>query len=146
MDPREAKDESGRCWKAAMETRKNAGVMANPILPRLDKSYKSEITNIIHEMCEVASLLVDCADLILAFRIRPKLVIDYIDIILPSITRTNRYLWDDLVDNDFSHDNTATYKWDKLLKKMHDEVEKPLHSRFVAYKCYLTEVVHLIQR
>lgn len=142
----EAKDESDRCWKAAMETRRNAGVMSDVILPRLGISYKSEITNIIHEMSEVSSLLVDCADFVLVFRDRLYLIIEYINILLPSITRTNRHLWEDLVDDDFLHDKSAGYKWGRLLAKMRDEVKATLHSRFVAYKCYLTEVVHLVHR
>lgn len=143
LEPLEARN---RCWKQAMETRRNAGVMSDAILPRLSKKHRSAIINIIHEMAEVSSLFTDCADLVLVFKERVYLISDYIEILTPSTNKTNRYLWEALQDKDFLKVKTAEYKWEKLLLKMKEETNTSLHNLFGAYKSYLAEVIHLLHR
>lgn len=138
--------DSQRCWKAAMETRRNSAALAE-ILPRLNKGQQeSEITNIIHEMVEVASLFLDCADLILVFPGRLGHVFDHIDqLVLPSITQTNRNLYTELGDRDFLYKKSSVYKWDRLVATMRLG-NTSLESRFVAYKCFLTQIVYLLSK
>lgn len=145
MDPSEAKDESDRCWKAAKESYDRAAALV-VIKPRLSKSARSEITNIIDELTDVSSLLRDCTDLSLIFKSRLDLVHEYLDVVLQSINHTNRTLYDHFGDADFLYNEFPGNKWEFLLVKMHKEVNVTLLNRIMIYKCFLTELVHLWQR
>ena len=140
-----AKEESDRCWKVATETHNNATALV-AVKQRLGKSLKAETTNIVDELKDVSKLLRDCTDLILIFRGRWRMAEEYFNIILPSINHTNRLLYHHLGDTDLLYDKTTENKLNAIFMKMHNDVDISLLHRFTIYKCFLTELVHLLQK
>lgn len=139
----EAKKESDRCWKVAMETYDRAAALV-VIKRKLRKT--ADIGNIIVQLKDISSLLRDCADLLLVFKNRIHLFDEYLDAALQSINHTNRILIHLLGDKDFLHADTAESSWKYLLMKMENEVSVSLLNRVVIYQSFLAELVNLIEQ
>ncbi|GKT40199.1 uncharacterized protein ColSpa_00380 [Colletotrichum spaethianum] len=122
----------GCCLEA--ERAKIASVSLEGLRMTLAESYGGPINALVTEMRRCASLLRDLTDLSQMHFNRVPVLLNYLQIILPCLSRTLRDI------NDYYEDRTVSkdIRWRRMYHKMSQEVGGlPLPQRFTLYNHFL---------